>query len=173
MTIEQIIGLGLALVVMGVGLVGTVIPGVPGVPLVLLAAGVHRLYFDAAGVSNAVLFILTVLTLMSLAIDYLASVMGARRLGATWRGVLGAVLGAMVGVFFAVPGVIIGPFLGAVAFERSGGREWKEAVRASVGAMIGVFFGAVRKVACGAVMIGLFTVNVIARSGLQIAAIRL
>lgn len=168
MTIEQIIGLALALLVMLVGLAGTMIPGVPGVPLVLLAAGVHRLWFGDAGVSNMVLIILMLLTLVSLGIDYLASVVGARKLGATWRGVLGAVLGAMVGFFFSVPGVIIGPFVGAVAFEMFGGREWKEAARAGVGALVGVFVGAAGKVVCGAVMIGLFVVNAISRSGTAI-----
>ncbi|MBM3839917.1 MAG: DUF456 domain-containing protein [Verrucomicrobia bacterium] len=164
MTTEQIIGLLLALLVMLVGLGGTMIPGVPGVPLVLLAAGAHRLWFGDAGVSNAVLVILTLLTLVSLGVDYLASVLGARKLGATWRGVLGAVLGATVGIFFAIPGVIIGPFVGAVAFEMLGGREWKEATRAGVGALVGVFVGVLGKVVCCAVMIGLFAVSVVARS---------
>jgi uncharacterized protein YqgC (DUF456 family) len=126
MTIEQTIGLLLALLIMLVGLVGTMIPGVPGVPLVLLVAGVHRLWFDDAGVSNTVLIVLTLLTLISLGIDYLASVLGARKLGATWRGVLGAGLGATIGIFFAIPGVIIGPFVGAVAFELLGGASGKK-----------------------------------------------
>jgi uncharacterized protein YqgC (DUF456 family) len=173
MTLEQIIGLVLALLVMLVGLAGTMIPGMPGVPLVLLAGGAHRLWFGDASVSNAVLITLTLLTLISLGIDYVASVIGARKLGATWRGVLGAALGAMVGIFFSIPGVIIGPFVGAVAFEMLGGREWKEAARAGVGALIGVFVGAVGKAACCAVMIGLFTINVLFRSGPQIPAIPL
>ena len=164
MTPEQIVGLGLALLVMGVGLVGTMIPGVPGVPLVLLAAGVHRFHFGDAGVSNPVLILLAFLTVASLGLDYVASVLGARKLGATWRGVLGAVLGAMFGIFFAIPGIIIGPFLGATALEMAGGREWKEAARSGVGAMIGVFVGAIGKAACCAIMIGIFTVSVIARS---------
>ena len=164
MTIEQTIGLLLALLIMLVGLVGTMIPGVPGVPLVLLVAGVHRLWFDDAGVSNTVLIVLTLLTLISLGIDYLASVLGARKLGATWRGVFGAGLGATIGIFFAIPGVIIGPFVGAVAFELLGGREWKEATRVGVGALVGVFVGVLGKVLCCAVIIGLFTINVISRS---------
>lgn len=163
MTFEQILGLALALLVMSVGLVGTAIPGVPGTPLVLLVAGSHRLYFGDTGASNLVLFILAILTIASLAIDYLASVIGARKLGASWRGVVGAVLGAMVGVFFAIPGIIIGPFLGAMAFEMLGGRETKESARAGVGALLGVFVGAVGRVACCAMMIGLFAINVVSR----------
>ncbi|MBI2946638.1 MAG: DUF456 domain-containing protein [Verrucomicrobia bacterium] len=164
MITEQIIGLLLALLVMLVGLAGTMIPGVPGVPLVWLATGAHRLWFGDAGVSNTVLIILTLLTLVSLGIDYVASVLGARKLGATWRGVLGAVLGAMIGILFSIPGVIIGPFVGAVAFEMLGGREWKEAARAGVGALVGVFVGAFGKAVCCAIMIGLFAINVISRS---------
>src|SRR6266702_8660670 len=126
-TAEQIIGLSLALLVMCFGLAGSVLPGIPSTPLVMLVAIGHRLYFGAAGPSTLVLLILGALTVLSLVMDYLASMFGAKKLGATWRGVLGAVVGGLIGIFFAFPGIIVGPFVGALMFEMMGGGEWKQA----------------------------------------------
>jgi len=103
MTAEQIIGLSLALLVMLCGLVGSVLPGLPGAPLVLVAAIAHRLYFGAASASNWVLAGIVALTLLSFAFDYLASMFGAKKLGATWRGILGAAVGGLIGIFFGFP----------------------------------------------------------------------
>jgi len=163
-TIEQIIGLSLALFAMCFGLAGSVLPGIPSTPLVMLVAIGHRLLFGAASVSNVALILLAALMMVSLALDYLASMAGARKLGATWRGVLGAVVGGVIGIFFNIPGIILGPFLGALLFEMIGGRAWKEAVRAGLGAVIGLFVGALGKLACCAAMMGLFATNVIVRS---------
>ena len=164
MTAEQIIGLSLALLVMCFGLAGSVLPGIPSTPLVLLVAIGHRLWFGAAGASNLALVILGGLTALSLAMDYLASMYGAKRLGATWRGVLGAVVGGTIGMFFALPGILVGPFLGALLFEMMGGREWKQAAQAGLGAVIGLFVGALGKLACCVAMMGLFAFNVVMQS---------
>ena len=75
MTAEQIIGLALALVLMLVGLAGSILPGIPSTPLVLLAAIGHRLYFGEHGANLWVLGILLGLTLLSIAVDYLATVL--------------------------------------------------------------------------------------------------
>src|SRR5438094_4330130 len=99
-TAEQIIGLSLALLVMCFGLAGSVLPGIPSTPLVMLVAIGHRLYFGPAGAGNAALLIMGALMAVSLVMDYLASMYGAKKLGATWRGVLGAVVGGLIGVFF-------------------------------------------------------------------------
>lgn len=170
MTAEQIAGFSLTLLLMGVGMIGNLLPGVPGTPLVLLAAVGHRLYFGESSVSNSVLALLVVLTLLALGVDYLASVVGAKKLGATWRGMLGAVVGAVVGIFFSLPGIILGPFLGALLFEYLGGRDVREATLAGAGAMLGVFIGALGKVACSAAMIGLFAASVWSRSGRMLEA---
>ena len=163
MSAEQIIGLSLALVVMCVGLAGSILPGIPSTPLVLLAAIGHRLYFGATGAGNWVLAILAAITAFSLLVDYLASMYGAKKLGATWRGILGAVVGGLIGIFFNLPGILLGPFIGAVAFEMAGGRKFKESGRAGLGATLGLLGGAVAKLGCCVAMMGLFVVNVIQR----------
>jgi hypothetical protein len=164
MTTEQIIGLALALVVMFIGVAGCLLPGLPSTPFVLAAAVIHKIYFGATGPAWWVLVILVGLTAVSAVLDYLASVYGAKRLGATRRGAVGAVVGGLVGLFFGVPGVLLGPFLGAMAFEMTGGRDWKASGRAGVGATLGLLAGAVGKLACCIAMMGLFTINVIYRS---------
>lgn len=160
MALEQILGLVLALLIMGAGLVGSVLPGLPGPPLVLAAAIGHRLYFGANGVGNVVLGLLVLLTLLSIALDYLASLFGAKKLGATWRGVLGAALGALFGILAPPVGLLIGPFVGATLLEWAGGRELKQAGKAGLGAFLGFLAGAVGKVACCVAMIALFTLSV-------------
>src|ERR1041385_5880162 len=161
MSLEQIVGLCLALFMMSFGLAGSVLPGIPSTPLVMLVAIGHRLYFGPASASNLALVLLGLLMCLSLGMDYLASMYGAKRLGATWRGVLGAVVGGMIGIFFSIPGIVLGPFLGALLFGMVGGREWKEAARAGLGAVIGLFVGALGKLACCVSMMGLFAASVI------------
>jgi hypothetical protein len=164
MSLAEIIGLFLVLLIMGVGLAGSIVPGIPGPPLILAAAVGHRLCFGSESVGNLVLGLLVALTLLSLGLDYLASVLGAKKLGATWRGMVGAAIGAMIGIVFGPLGIILGPFVGALALELLGGRELQDASRAGLGAFLGLLAGAVGKAACSLAMIGLFTVNVLVRS---------
>jgi uncharacterized protein YqgC (DUF456 family) len=164
LSVEQIIGLVMALLVMFCASAASIIPGFPGTPIVLLVAIGHRLYFGPAGVNNWVLGGLVLLTLLSIVFDYLASMFGAKKLGATWLGVLGAVVGGLVGIFFSLPGILLGPFLGALLFEFAGGRQIKPAAKAGLGATLGLLAGALGKLAICVAMMGLFAVNVIFRS---------
>jgi uncharacterized protein len=165
MTWEQAIGLAAALLVMSVGAVGSFLPGVPTSILVLAAALGHRLYFGAHGPATIVLVLIGALMAFSMAADYLATMAGAKKLGATWRGVTGAFLGTIIGLFFNLPGLLLGPFVGAILLEMLGGRKWREATKAGVGAILGLLLGAVGKLACCLASMALFTVNVILRSG--------
>jgi uncharacterized protein YqgC (DUF456 family) len=164
MTAEEIIGLSLTLLVMLVGLAGSIVPALPGPPLVLIAAVGHRLWFGQYGASAFVLLCLVVLTIWSFVLDYFAGVYGAKRFGATWRGVLGAFVGGIVGLFFSIPGLIIGPFIGAMVFELMGGYKFDKASRAGLGATLGVFAGILGKCFICVVMMVMFTVSVIMRS---------
>ena len=164
MTTEQIIGLVLALIIMSVGVAGSILPGVPSTPLVLIAAIAHKLYFGAAGVGWLIMSLLVGLTVLSVLMDYLATLAGARKLGATWRGTTGAIVGCLIGMFFSLPGIIVGPFLGATVFELAGGRPWNESGRAGIGATLGLLAGAIGKVACCMAMMALFGTNVVYRT---------
>ena len=73
-------------------------------------------------------------------------------------------VGGLVGLFFILPGILFGPFLGALLFEFAGGREVKPALKAGVGATIGLLAGALGKFAICITMMALFAVNVVYRS---------
>jgi uncharacterized protein YqgC (DUF456 family) len=164
MSALEILGLVLALLIMALGVVGSVLPGLPGTPLVLAAAIAHRLYFGQQGAATWVLVVMGVITVVSMVLDYLAGMYGAKWMGATWKGMLGAAVGALVGIFFNLPGIILGPFLGAMLFELAGGYEWKKAFRAGVGATLGLAAGVAGKLAACLLMMLLFAVNVIIRA---------
>jgi uncharacterized protein YqgC (DUF456 family) len=164
-TIEQILGFSLAMLVMLVALIGTIVPALPGTPIALAAAVAHRVYFGAASVNNTVLVVLVLLMLLSLLFEFLASVLGAKKFGATWRGAVGAVIGGVIGMFFSLPGLILGPFVGATLCEMIGRQEFRKAAKAGTGAVLGLLLGIVGKVSICVIMIGLFATNVIFRSG--------
>lgn len=164
MSWEQIIGISLTLIVMLIGLIGSVVPVLPGTPVVLIAAIGHRLYFGEASISNLFLAVLVILTGLSLLLDFVASVLGAKKFGATWRGMVGAVIGGIIGLFFSLPGIILGPFLGAMILEMTGGKEFKIAAKAGAGAVIGLLLGVVGKFSICVMMIALFATNTIYRT---------
>jgi uncharacterized protein YqgC (DUF456 family) len=89
-------------------------------------------------------------------VDFLAGAYGVERAGASRRATVGAVLGTIVGLFFGIPGLLLGPFIGAVLGELSVRREIVEAGRAGAGAWLGIFLGAVAKMALIFAMLGLF-----------------
>lgn len=162
MTLLEITGLVVALLVMLVGVAGAVLPALPGTPLVFIAALAHKLCFGDRSVAWWVLVILGLLAAMSLVVDFLATTYGAKKLGATKRGIVGAMIGAVVGLFVFPPfGLLIMPFLGALLGELSGGREWKESAKAGVGATLGVLAGAAGKLLCCIAMVGLFLINLL------------
>lgn len=143
------------LIVIG-GLAGTIIPALPGVPMVfgglLLAAWVG--HFEKVGLITII--VLAALTAVAWLVDFLAAALGAKRLGASPRAFWGAAFGAVVGMFFGIPGIILGPFVGAMVAEISAGRDMQQAGRAGYGAWLGVVFGTAAKLAIAFLMVGIF-----------------
>ena len=151
----------LAVLLVLVGLAGTVLPVLPGLPLMfagmLLAAWVGD--FEQIGVVTVVL--LGLLTLVSLAIDFWATAVGAKRVGASRKAVVGAVLGTVAGLFFGPIGIFLGPFFGALAGElmhrRSiGDGNLGDAAKIGLGTWLGIVFGVALKLTLAFAMIGLF-----------------
>ena len=151
-------GYAIVLLIMFIGVMGNLIPGIPGTPLILAGALGHQLYFAGqGGVGWWWVAALAALGLVALGLDYLATLIGAKKLGATWKGMLGALLGIIVGLFVFPPvGLIIGPFIGAMGFEWGFGREARESAKAGVGAVLGMALGVVGKLVCSVVMFALF-----------------
>jgi uncharacterized protein YqgC (DUF456 family) len=146
------------LIVIG-GLAGTIIPALPGVPMVFAGLLLAAWAGDFTSVGWATIGVLGVLTALAWLIDFLAAAMGAKRLGASQRAFWGAAFGAIVGMFFGIPGIVLGPFVGAVVAEISAGRDVQQASRAGYGAWIGVVLGTAAKLAIAFLMVGIFIFN--------------
>ena len=146
----------LAALVVIAGLAGTVVPALPGVPLVFLGLfiGAWVDNFDVVGWGT--IGVMAVLTVIAVIVDFIASAAGARYLGAGSRAFWGATIGAVIGIFFGLPGLLLGPFLGAVAGELSAGSDLVRSGRAGIGAWIGVVVATALKLAIAFAMIGLF-----------------
>lgn len=143
------------------GIAGTVVPVLPGVPLVfagmLLAAWAD--HFQHIGAFT--LTILGVLSVFALLIDFVAGLLGAKRVGASTRALWGASLGTLIGLFFGLPGLLLGPFLGAALGELSAGRELAHASRVGVGTWLGLLFGTLAKIALCFTMLGIFALRLL------------
>jgi uncharacterized protein YqgC (DUF456 family) len=152
----------LSLIIMLVGLAGTILPAVPGAPLIW---GGILLFGFATGfkvIGSGILGVTFVLMLISLAVEYLASIYGARRYGGTIYGDVGALVGGILGiVMFGLLGLFLGPFAGAVIGELMGGRKPEAAFRVGVGTVIGVLGGSVLKFMIGLTMIAIFVCQII------------
>ncbi len=144
-----------------VGLAGIVLPALPGLPLVfagmLLAAWADG--FTRVGV--ATLVVLGVLTLLSMAVDFWAAALGARRVGASRLAIAGALIGTLAGLFLGPVGLFAGPFVGAVVGELLHGRSIApsgigQATRVGIGTWLGMVFGIALKLMLAFAMIGLF-----------------
>jgi len=150
-----------AIVLMALGLIGTVIPIVPGTTIILAAAVVHRLVLGAdRSLGWSALIAMLVLTLLSYAVDAAAGYLGAKRFGATKWGLIGGAAGALLGLFFGLLGLFVGPVIGAIAGELIGGKEVMKAGRAGWGTFLGGLAGVVAKLFIGLIMIVIFLMNV-------------
>lgn len=147
-----ILGVGLVLV----GLAGAVLPALPGLPFVF--GGLWALAFatDYTRVGMVTLGILGALLVLGMLLDFVAGSLGAKKFGASPQAVGGSLVGAIVGAFFGLPGLVLGPFIGAVAGELKARSTVGQATVSGIGAWIGLMLGIVAKLVIGLVMIGVF-----------------
>src|SRR5512136_49437 len=138
------------------GLAGAVLPALPGVPLVFGGLVVAAWIDDFQRVGWITLTFLGLLTVASFAIDFAATAMGAKRVGASKLAIVGAALGALGGLFLGIPGLILGPFIGAVAGEMLSHGEWRKATQAGLATWMGLLFGTLAKLALVFAMLGIF-----------------
>jgi len=144
---------GLAWLLILVGLAGTVLPALPGTPVMLAGMVLMAWLNEFIRIGFGTLLGLTVLMLLAQILDFLATAEGARRFGAGRAAILGATLGLLVGMFFGIPGLLLGPFAGAVIGHRLGDATLDDSMRAGVGASVGVLVGTVAKVVLGLAML--------------------
>jgi len=138
-------------IIMLLGLAGTVVPVLPGIPIIWAALMGYGWYSDWAYYGLTAMVVTGVIVALSLAVDQLASVLGAKKFGATRAGMIGSVVGAIFGViFFSLIGLILGTFFGAVIFEMVfSRRDFKKSLAAGTGALLGFLTGSLFKFMVG------------------------
>lgn len=138
------------------GLAGTVLPAIPGVPLVFAGMLLAAWADGFAQVGAWVIGVLGLLTLLSIAIDLFATAMGAKRVGASRLALAGAIVGTFAGLFFGIIGLLAGPFIGALAGELLHSREVLHATRVGIGTWLGILVGTALKIGLVFAMLGVF-----------------
>jgi uncharacterized protein len=144
-----------ALLIVG-GMAGAVLPTLPGIPMLFggiwLAAAVD--HYRHLGMWW--LLIIGALGCVGVIVDFIASALGARRVGASRLALWGASIGTVIGMFFGVPGLLLGPFVGALLGEVASGNSVLRSAHVGVGTWLGLLFGTLLKLVISFVMIGLF-----------------
>jgi uncharacterized protein YqgC (DUF456 family) len=138
------------------GLAGLLLPVLPGAPLLFLGLLFGAWAEDFSYVGIWTLLILAIMAALTYVVEFAASALGVKKYGGSRRAMAGAVLGGIVGLFLGIPGILLGPFIGAVAGELSMQRSLDEAGRAGFGTVVGLAIGVAGKLAIGIAMVGLF-----------------
>ncbi len=151
----------LGIVMMIAGLLGCMLPVLPGPPLSYI--GMLRLHFsEKYQFSSNFLIGWAVVTIIVYLLDYLIPIWGTKRFGGSKRGIWGSIIGLMIGMFVFPPiGIIVGPFAGAVIGELSDGKQSKEAFRSGLGTFIGFLIGTLLKLIASGMMAWYFIAEMI------------
>jgi uncharacterized protein len=151
----------LAVVMIVVGVAGTILPAVPGPALVfagiLLAAWID----EFQRISRLTVIIVGMLAILAWGADYVSAMLGARKAGASRQAVIGAAIGTVVGIFGGLVGVLFMPLIGAAIGEYIADRDAARAAHVGVATWVGLLVGTVFKVAVTFVMLGVFVVALI------------
>ncbi len=138
------------------GMIFTVIPPLPGVFLVFGGLFLAAWSDGFEYVGTVTLMLMAFIAVLSYLVDLVASALGAKKTGATPQAIWGAALGALFGVFFGIPGILLGPFIGAMAVQYVQDRDMVQAGKVGLGAWIGMAVGTALKLALVFVMIGMY-----------------
>lgn len=130
-----------------IGIVGSVLPGLPGIPVAYAGLWIAQAT-ECIDFSWQTLVIWGVVTIVVSVLDYIIPAWGTKRYGGTKYGVWGSTIGVFVGLFFGAIGIIVGPLVGAIIGELVGGKGRDEALRAGWGSFVGILCGTVLKLIC-------------------------
>ena len=146
----------LAVVFIIVGIIGDVVPGLPGVPI-SYAAMILLHFFTDITYSTEALIIYGILCVVITIVDYFVPIWGTKKFGGTKAGVRGSTIGLIVGVVvlpilgivigpFGLIGILAGPFFGAYIGEKMTGVDDQLAWRSAIGSFVGFVAGTLLKV---------------------------
>ena len=142
-----------------IGLAGTILPALPGVPLVFAGLVIAAWIGDFQKIGWPTLTILAVLTSLAIAADFIATLLGAKRAGASKLALAGAAIGSIVGLFFGLLGIFVFPFVGAVVGELIARQRSNQAARVGVATWLGMLLGALAKLSLAITMLGVFFIS--------------
>ena len=145
----------LALALIIGGLAGTVVPALPGIPMLFGGIWLAAVLDDYHHLPVAWLVVIALVGLVGVACDFIAGSLGAKRIGATPEALWGAGIGTVAGLFFGLPGLILGPFLGALLGEFSTGRSVLRSAHVGLGTWLGLLLGAIAKLVLSLIMLAL------------------
>lgn len=138
--------LALAIILMITGIAGCLLPVLPGPPLSYL--GLVLLHLTRfADISRNLFIILGAVAVIVTIIDYIVPIWGTRQFGGSKYGMRGATVGLIIGLFLGPPGIIAGPFIGAVVGELIFKDDFKYAIKAGFGSLLGFLTGVGLKLA--------------------------
>ncbi len=139
-----------------VGALGTVLPAIPGVPLIFGGVLLGAWTEDFQRISGWTIGVLAVLTVIGVAVDYVAASVSAKRAGASRQGIIGAALGTVAGIFTGLWGLLFMPLVGAAIGEYLAHKNALRAGKVGIATWIGLLIGTAVKIAVAFTMIGVF-----------------
>jgi len=138
------------------GLIGTLLPIIPGAPLVFFGLWLIALSDHYRHVGWPTLSVLGAVVIATVVVDIAASAIGAKKAGASRQAITGALLGSIVGMFFGIPGLLLGPFVGAVVGEFIAQRRVERATTVGIATWLGLLAGSIAKLALCLAMLLIF-----------------
>ncbi len=138
------------------GLVGSVIPALPGLPMIFGGIWLAAAVDDYRHIGLWWLLIIGSLGAAGVILEFIASTLGAKRVGASRKALWGASIGTLAGMFFGIPGLLLGPFIGALLGELASGTSVLRSTHVGIGTWMGLLFGTLMKLVLSFVMVGLF-----------------
>jgi uncharacterized protein YqgC (DUF456 family) len=145
----------LAFLCLLIGIIGCIVPGLPGTPIAYAGLWIAQAT-DRVDFSWQMLLVWGIVTIVISVLDYVVPAWGTKHYGGSKWGVWGSTIGVFVGLFFGAIGVIVGPLVGAILGELIAGKQLQEAIKAGWGSFIGILFGTILKlIACGLMTIAL------------------
>ena len=141
----------IAFLCMLVGIIGCIIPGLPGMPVAYVGLWIAQAT-ERVNFSWQMLLIYGLVVVVLTVLDYIVPAWGTKKYGGSSYGVWGSTIGVFVGLFAGVWGVIIGPLVGAVIGELISGKAVGEAFKAGWGSFVGILFSTVLKLICCGMM---------------------
>jgi uncharacterized protein YqgC (DUF456 family) len=138
------------------GLAGNILPALPGIPMIFGGIWLAAAVDGYQRVGTGWLLAIGALGAFGVAVDFIAGVAGAKRVGASRTALWGATIGTVVGMFFGLAGLVFGPFVGALAGELASGNSVLRSTHVGIGTWLGLLFGTLVKLVISLLMLGLF-----------------